>query len=60
LYGKAPGPTLEVGDGPLGEDLMVAYVQQMMRKEPITFGVMILMIAILIFGMWDILHTVKR
>jgi len=39
---------------------MVAYVQQMMRKEPITFGVMILMIAILIFGMWDILHTVKR
>ena len=32
----------------------------MMRKEPITLVVMILMIAILIFGLWDILHVVKR
>ena len=39
---------------------MVQYVQTMMRKEPITLLVMILMIAILIFGLWDILHVVKR
>ena len=39
---------------------MVAYVQEMLRKEPITFFVMILMIAILIFGAWDTLHVVKR
>ena len=32
----------------------------MMRKEPITLLVMGLMIAILIFGLWDILHVVKR
>jgi hypothetical protein len=32
----------------------------MMRKEPITLFVMLLMIAILIFGLWDILHVVKR
>jgi hypothetical protein len=38
----------------------MAYMQEMMRKEPITFLVMILMIAILAFGLWDILHTVKR
>jgi hypothetical protein len=31
-----------------------------MRKEPITFIVMVMMIAILIFGLWDIMHTVKR
>ena len=39
---------------------MVQYVQTMMRKEPITLLVMGLMIAILIFGLWDILHVVKR
>jgi hypothetical protein len=39
---------------------MVSYFQTMMRKEPITFGVMCLMIAILIFGLWDIMHVVKR
>jgi hypothetical protein len=39
---------------------MVQYIQTMMRKEPITLLVMILMIAILIFGLWDILHVVKR
>ena len=38
----------------------MAYIQEMMRKEPVTFGVMLLMIAILLFGLWDILHTVKR
>lgn len=38
----------------------MAYMQEMMRKEPITFLVMLLMIAILAFGLWDILHTVKR
>ena len=39
---------------------MVQYIQTMMRKEPITLLVMMLMIAILIFGLWDILHVVKR
>ena len=39
---------------------MVTYIQTMMRKEPITLLVMILMIAILAFGLWDILHVVKR
>ena len=39
---------------------MVQYIQTMIRKEPITLLVMILMIAILIFGLWDILHVVKR
>ena len=39
---------------------VVQYVQTMMRKEPITLLVMGLMIAILIFGLWDILHVVKR
>jgi hypothetical protein len=38
----------------------MAYFQTMMRKEPITFLVMLLMIALLAFGAWDILHTVKR
>ena len=39
---------------------MVQYIQTMIRKEPITLLVMLLMIAILIFGLWDILHVVKR
>ena len=39
---------------------MVQYIQTMMRKEPITLLVMLLMIGILIFGVWDILHVVKR
>ena len=43
-----------------GEDTMVQYIQTMMRKEPITLLVMLLMIAILIFGLWDIMHVVKR
>jgi hypothetical protein len=38
----------------------MAYMQEMMRKEPVTFAAMLLMIAILAFGLWDILHTVKR
>ena len=36
------------------------YIKKMMRHEPITFGVMIMMFAILIFGAWDTLHVVKR
>jgi hypothetical protein len=36
------------------------YFQTMMRKEPVTFLVMLLMIAILIFGLWDLMHVVKR
>ena len=39
---------------------VIQYIQTMMRKEPITLLVMCLMIAILIFGLWDILHVVKR
>ncbi len=39
---------------------MVGYIQTMMRKEPITLAVMVMMIAILIFGVWDIMHVVKR
>jgi hypothetical protein len=31
-----------------------------MRKEPGTFVVALLLVAILIFGLWDILHVVKR
>jgi hypothetical protein len=38
----------------------MAYIQEMMRKEPVTFAVMVLMIAILLFGLWDIMHVVKR
>jgi len=43
-----------------GNPIMVQYIQTMMRKEPITFAVMILMVAILVFGAWDTLHTIKR
>ena len=39
---------------------MLQYIKTMMRNEPITFGVMILMIAILTFGAWDSLRVVKR
>lgn len=39
---------------------MVRYVQNMVRNEPITFLVMLLMIAILAFGLWDTLSAVKR
>ena len=39
---------------------MVQYIQTMMRKEPITVLVLVLMIGILIFGLWDIMHVVKR
>ena len=43
-----------------GTNTVIEYVKTMMRKEPITFGVLILMIAILIFGAWDSLRVVKR
>jgi hypothetical protein len=39
---------------------MVRYVQNMIKNEPITFMVMLLMVAILIFGIWDVMHVVKR
>jgi hypothetical protein len=60
LYRKRATPTLSQGGSSLGRTLMVQYIQTMMRKEPITLLVMILMIGILIFGLWDILHVVKR
>jgi hypothetical protein len=46
--------------GSQGGRNVVEYIQTMMRKEPITLLVMCLMIAILIFGLWDIMHVVKR
>jgi hypothetical protein len=39
---------------------MVRYVQNMIRNEPITLLVMLLMVAILVFGLWDTLSAVKR
>jgi hypothetical protein len=39
---------------------MVRYIQTMARNEPITLAVMVMMIAILIFGVWDVMHVVKR
>jgi hypothetical protein len=36
------------------------YFQTMMRKEPVTFVVFLLLIAILAFGAWDFMHVVKR
>ena len=36
------------------------YIQTMMRKEPVTFVVLLLLIAIMAFGAWDFLHVVKR
>jgi hypothetical protein len=36
------------------------YFQTMMRKEPVTFVVLLLLIAILAFGAWDFMHVVKR
>jgi hypothetical protein len=51
---------LTLDEGGPWEETMVQYIQTMMRKEPITLLVMLLMIGILIFGLWDILHVVKR
>ena len=39
---------------------MLESIQIFMRKEPGTFVVALLLVAILIFGLWDILHVVKR
>jgi hypothetical protein len=36
------------------------HIQAMIRKDPITFLVMLFMIAILIFGVWNFMHVVKR
>jgi hypothetical protein len=54
------GATPRLKRAELWEDDMGQYIQKMIRDEPITFVVMLLMIAILIFGAWDILHVVKR
>ena len=35
------------------------YIQTMMRDEPITFLIMLLMIALLIFGAWNSIPTPK-
>ena len=55
-----PGLGLMRGRWSFGEDVVMGYIQEMMRKEPVTFAVMLLMIAILLFGLWDIMHVVKR
>jgi hypothetical protein len=39
---------------------MTKYIQTMMRNEPITFIVMLLMLGLVSFGAWDFLHVVKR
>ena len=36
------------------------YLQTMMRNEPVTSIVLLLLIAILAFGAWDFMHVVKR
>ena len=36
------------------------YLQTMMRNEPGTFVVLLLLIAIMAFGVWDFMHVVKR
>lgn len=36
------------------------YLQTIMRKEPVTVLVLVLLVAILAFGAWEIMHTVKR
>jgi hypothetical protein len=41
-------------------EAIMQYIQTMMRKEPVTFIVFLLLIAILAFGAWDFLHVVKR
>lgn len=60
LYRAGAEPTLQSGRRVHGEDTMLQYVQKMMRDEPITLGVLLVMIAILIFGVWDFTHVVKR
>jgi hypothetical protein len=38
---------------PLGRRAMIQYIETMIRKEPITLAVMILMIALVLFGVWS-------
>jgi hypothetical protein len=53
------GPTLLTNNpGTCVMGTAITYVRNMMRNEPITFLVMLLMIAILLFGLWDILKPV--
>ena len=39
---------------------MIRYFQTMMRREPITFLVMLLMIGLLLFGAWNALPTPRK
>ena len=39
---------------------MIRYLQTMMRDEPITLLVMMLMIGLLLFGAWNALPTPKK
>ncbi len=39
---------------------MIGYFKTMMRKEPVTFGVMLLMIGILAFGAWKAMPQPKK
>ena len=36
------------------------YLQNVMRNEPVTFLVLLLLVGILAFGVWDVMHAVKR
>ncbi len=39
---------------------MIRTLQVMMRDEPVTFGVMLMMIAILLFGAWSSWPTARK
>ena len=39
---------------------MIRNIQAMMRDEPITFGVLLLMIAMLLFGAWSSWPTSRK
>lgn len=39
---------------------MIRYIQTMMRNEPITFAVMLVMIGLLAFGGWNALPQPKK
>ena len=43
-----------------GSGTMLRYMQIMMRNDTGTFIVSVLLVLILAFGLWDILHVVKR
>jgi hypothetical protein len=39
---------------------MLKHMQTMMREEPITFLVFVLMVLGVAFGVWEFVHVVKR